>query len=175
MAKLMAGGQEICIAPFKLREIRQAVPYIEKVNEIRLAVPDIDPASASQRDGDIALRWMTDMTDASLRVLCIGVRRSILNDALGEGVDPIPFDRAAPFEAQIDAICDEVEGRIDSAEMEKIQEVMGTVLSEAGLRPEKGDDPTLSAGEASSPSADKSKASSRSSSQPASAPETGIE
>lgn len=166
MAKITIGGVEHDIPAFKLREIKAAAPYIDRVLAQRktLAMQAGEtPEEAAGRmidESSNALETMTSALGDTIAVVAIGI---------------IKGRRQYPYTvARITEVVDEIEGELGMDEVNSLSPVFNDILREAGMMKAR---PTVpGAGQTStSPSASGSTESSLSSSQPDAPAATGSE
>ena len=156
MAKIVIGGVEHNIPPFKFREIKAAAPYIDRVLAQRRAMaarvgetPD-ETAGRIIDENSRAVELMTDALADTIAVVAVGVLR---------GRGEFPYTVSA-----IGALVDEIEGELGMDEVNSLSVVFNDILSEAGMMKTR---PTVPGEETvASPSATRSTESSQNSSQP---------
>jgi hypothetical protein len=165
MAKITVGGVEHDIPPFKLREIRAAAPYIDRVLAQRRnlsAVPGETPEQTAERileETPGAMEEMTGTMADTIAVVAVGI---------------IKGRREYPYTVtKINAVVDEIEGEMSMDEVGSLSTVFNDILREAGMIRTR---PTMPGeGTSTSPSAIASTGSSQSSSLPDAPAETGTE
>lgn len=148
MAQITLGGQEFSVAPYKIRELRQAAPYIEQVMRRQQEIgklPSIEEIRTDPRLMPLdTLGKMTGVVHDILMVISVGVRRAALDGNTAEGI--LVFDRASPMESQLEEICDILEGRMAPSDMPSLDGTFAQVLTEAGLQKRAEDPPLAPAG-----------------------------
>ncbi len=157
MASITYGDKTTEIAPYKLRELRAAAPYIDRAlakrRAVRSRLGDGDPDAA-----DRPMEFMTDSVNDVLSVIAVG----ILKDR-----------REFPYTPEkIAAVADEIEGEMDIDGLSVLNSLFDSILREAGMV--RGERP-LAAGAPTGDSSSQSSESSQSSSQPDALEETGTE
>lgn len=165
MTKITIGGVEHDIPPFKLREIRAAAPYIDRVLAQRKALGSNPGETAEQTAERVlsettgAMEEMTGTLYDTIAVIAVGV---------------IKGRREYPYTPQkIEAVASEIEGELGMDEVGSLSGVFNDILREAGMVKTRPMMP--GAGVSTSPSASASTESSQSSSQPGAPAATGTE
>lgn len=158
MAMIVVGGVPSLIPPFKLRELRAAAPYIDRV----LGKRQVMASSSIEEivEGEGPMQSLTSALSDTLSVIAIGV-------LLGRGETRYPPGRVAE-------VSDEIEGQLSLSELSSLQPVFNDILREAGLTQARPTEPGVGT-MTTSPSASESTESSQSSSQQGALAETGTE
>ena len=152
MTKITIGGVQRDIPPFKLRELRAAAPYIDRVLSQRRNL-------SALQEGAGVMESLTSTLGDTLSVVAVGV-------LCGLGDRPYTAEKIA-------RVADDIEGELSLEEINMLNPLFNEILSEAGMKPAR---PTMPGeGTSTSLSASESNESSQSS-LPQDAPvETGTE
>ena len=165
MTKITIGGVEHDIPAFKLREIKAAAPYIDRVLAQRKSLAAHIGESSEEAAGRIidenanAMESMTGALGDTIAVVAVGIIK---------GRKQYPYTPA-----KIAEVVDEIEGELGMDEVNSLAPVFNDILREAGMMRAR---PTMpGAGTTASPSASGSTESSQSSSQQDAPAGTGTE
>jgi hypothetical protein len=164
MAFIVIGGVSHHIPPFRLRELRAAAPYIDRVlgqrRSLSLAPGETaDEAAERMVEGEGIMQSLTNTLGDTLSVIAVGI-------LLGRGDKKYTPEKIAD-------VADEIEGQLALDEISLLNPVFNDILREAGMMKTRPMKPREEM--SSSPSASVLTDSSLSSSQPVAPAETGTE